>query len=523
MTGNRVFGQVWFGSIYQADTRYFPSDLPISCIVLRLASPIESLVPALFDRMPIGLAIADTNGRLVTANATLRSMLGYAEDELPESELAQFLDTEQHRRLCSGELAGYEVEKRLLRRDGTFLCARILVSRIEPEFSVHLIEDITERKKSEQSRLDAQKIEAVARLASGFAHDFNNLLTIINGYSQILLRKLPSTDSIRTEVEEILEAGERATLLTQRLLAFSRHQVHEPKPLDLNAVVRGLHTALRRLLGDQIGLDIQLTPMPGCIRADQTQIEQIVLNIAANARDAMPKGGNLIVALEASPTNGGLVTLSIADTGLGMDEQTRRKMFEPFFTTKEAARHTGLGLWTVYEAVEQSHGTIAAESEPGLGTRITISWPNASRETQNTNSASALSAGEASAIQGPKTILLAEDDEFLRGLTREILESEGYRVLPARDGVEALSIAGQEKDIQLLITDVTMPNMSGADLCSRLAKDRPGLKVLFMSGFADYDVSAGNPAGSGTSFLQKPFRRGQLLESVKRVLDTLSR
>lgn len=499
----------------------------------RSRSEAESLFRTLFDQVAVGVAIAEANGRIVKTNPALQSMLGYGEEALANAELAHIThpedartDAEPYRRLCKGEQTSYQIEKRLVRRDGTVFPVRMVVCLIRPNgqaarLSIHLIEDITERKKLEQSFVEAEKMEVVGRLAAGCAHDFNNLLTIINGYTQILLRRVPP--EAQTELREILEAGERATALTQRLLAYSRKQAHHPARLDLAALIRGLDNMLQRLVGDQICLEMRLDPEGGYVVADQTQVEQLIMNLVANARDAMPEGGDLIIATEcAQPEDSGAgpesVVLSITDTGCGMDAETLRHIFEPFFTTKEVGKGTGLGLWMVHEIVNQSRGSIAVDSEPGRGTSITICWPVAEGTESGLGALAASVRETATAGTGPATILVAEDDEALRELAREILEPEGYRVLTARDGAEALAILERkDEDVHLLITDMTMPNMSGADLSARLARLRPDLKILFVSGLPESAFPA-TLGSSQTGFLQKPFTFSKLLNSVQQLL-----
>ena len=374
----------------------------------------------------------------------------------------------------------------------------------------------------------AQKVEAVGQLAGGVAHDFNNLLTVITGRSQLLLRRLDPDDPLRRHAKLIDQTAERAAALTQQLLAFSRKQVLQPKVLDLNAVVTGMGKMLRRLIGENIELVIRLGSDLGSVEADPGQLEQVILNLAVNARDAMPRGGRLTLETErveldpafvrrhpgAQP--GLHVALVVRDTGIGMDADTQAHLFEPFFTTKGPGKGTGLGLATVYGIVKQSGGYIAVESEPGRGTGFTIYLPRIER------AAEAVTPGPAGAgtPHGSETILLVEDEEGVRDLTREILETSGYRVLEARHGAEALRVGEQHPGpVHLLVSDVVMPQMDGRELADRLRALRPDLRVLFMSGYTADALGHHSALDPGTNLLPKPFSPDALARRVREVLD----
>jgi PAS domain S-box-containing protein len=408
---------------------------------------------------------------------------------------------------------------------------------------LRMIEDITlkigqlgERTRTEEALRQteaqlqqSQKMEAVGRLAGGVAHDFNNLLTVIRGYSELLLARMDSGDAKRKDMEEVKKAADRATGLTRQLLAFSRRQFIAPKVIDLNALVANMDGMLRRLMGeDIIDLCIELDQKLGAIRADPGQIEQVVMNLAVNARDAMPKGGRLTIETRnvsvgsranletAGVEPGSYVMLVVRDTGHGMDAETRSHLFEPFFTTKEKGKGTGLGLSTVYGIVKQSKGTVNVDSVPGKGTTFRLYFPVIDHTSQ-----SAAGPGEAPApVHGRETILLVEDEPAVRGLVHETLKLHGYTVLEARHGIEALmTVAKHTGPIHLLLTDVVMPQMSGPEVAEKLLSLRPDTKVLYMSGYPDHPVFQQGGVSKETSFLSKPFTPNNLARKVREVLD----
>jgi len=387
--------------------------------------------------------------------------------------------------------------------------------------------DITERKHLEQQLVLSQKLDAIGRLSGGVAHDFNNILGVIIGYSEGLLEKFGPDHPDREAADEIQKAGQRAATLTQQLLAFSRKQVLEPKILDLNVVVTDIEKMLRRLIGEDIELKITASPELGRVKADRGQIEQVVLNLAVNARDAMPRGGKLkIETANAELTEkdakrhryvvpGQYVMLQISDTGCGMDEELQSHIFEPFFTTKEKGKGTGLGLATVYGVIKQSGGYIWVESQPGKGTRFDIYL----RRVEGSEEEVRETEDSVKRAQGPRTILLAEDEESLRKLTRTALEKIGYTILEAKDAFEAVKLASQTNSvIDLLLTDIVMPGRSGPELAGDLAAARPEMKVLFMSGYTDGAIAAHGVLESGISILRKPFTRHQLIQSIEEAL-----
>ncbi len=385
-----------------------------------------------------------------------------------------------------------------------------------------------EHRRLEKQFLQSQKMEAVGQLAGGIAHDFNNLLTIIAGYSQLILDRLPPGDGVREKVEEIKNAGDRAAALTHQLLAFSRRQVLQPQVVDLNQVVANLDKMLQRLIGEDIDLVSLCPPGVGRVKVDPGQIEQVILNLAVNARDAMPQGGKLTIEtanieLDESYASthmavkpGPYVMLAVSDTGHGMDPETQSHIFEPFFTTKEQGKGTGLGLSTVYGIVKQSGGNIWVYSEPGKGATFKIYLPRVEEAPQPKTEVER----PAARLLGTETILLVEDEAAVRLLVRGTLEQSGYSVLDAGSGAEALVMANERtQPIHLLVTDVVMPGMSGREVAEHVTLAHPETKVLFMSGYTDDAVVRHGALESSAAFVQKPFTPDSLLRKVREVLD----
>ncbi len=393
---------------------------------------------------------------------------------------------------------------------------------------IGVTQDITDRHQLETQLRHSQKMEAVGQLAGGVAHDFNNLLTVINGYCDLLLEELTPGSSARESVAEILRAGERSAALTRQLLAFSRKAVVTPLVLDLNAVVTGTQKLLRPLIGENVRLTTSLAPDLGAVRADLGQIEQVLVNLAVNARDAMPTGGRLTietrnVVLEAGDARshpdaqaGPHVLLAVADTGVGMSADVMARIFEPFFTTKGPGQGTGLGLATVYGIVKQSGGHVTVESVAGGGTTFKVYLPRAERETDGPT----VRKAAASPNRGTETVLLVEDDEAVRTLTGQILTTFGYTVHEAADGVEAARLAdGLVGRLHLLITDVVMPGAGGREVAERVTQRHPAAKVLFVSGYTDDAVVRQGVLHQGVHFLQKPYSASVLAAKVRAVLD----
>lgn len=390
---------------------------------------------------------------------------------------------------------------------------------------ISILRDMTEQKFLEKQLRQSQKMEAIGQLSGGIAHDFNNLLGVIIGYSEIINERLPEHDLLHKKCEEITKAAQSAATLTAQLLAFSRQQVIEPKFLDLNGIVRNMEKMLRRLIGEDISFSTTLGPTLGSVKADQGQIEQVIINLVVNARDAMPQGGRLRIETSTVELNGeysqrhlpqlpgAYVLLTVSDTGVGMDAETQAHIFEPFFTTKEVGKGTGLGLSTVYGVVRQSDGHIWVYSEPGQGTTFKVYLPRAGQTAQPVKSNNRL----ARSLRGTETILLVEDADALRELTRSLLADQGYAVLEASRPERAIEIARQfGGTIHLLLTDMVMPGMNGQVLADTLAPIRPEMKVIFMSGYTGFNHSAlSNPK---LALLSKPFTRDSLLSKLQEVL-----
>jgi signal transduction histidine kinase len=382
---------------------------------------------------------------------------------------------------------------------------------------------------TEKQLLQSQKLEAVGRLAGGISHDFNNLLTVILGYSDIMKRNLQDGHPLRRNVEEIVRASERAASLTRQLLAFSRKQVMQPKVFDLNTVISDLEKMLRRMIGEDVELRVNLQDELDHIKADPVQLEQVIMNLVVNARDAMPRGGKLSIETSnvyldeayarehVSVVPGDYVMLAISDTGCGMSEETRLHIFEPFFTTKEQGKGTGLGLSMVYGIVRQSGGNIWVYSEEGRGTTFKVYFPRVTAHAEEFKRIS----GALDGPRGSETILLVEDAELVRNLARQVLEGAGYRVLEAANAEAAIDLCERINGdkIDLLLTDVIMPGMSGNDMSKILLAKQPDMPVLFMSGYTDDAIVQHGVLEAGINFLQKPFTPGALALKVREVLD----
>ncbi len=392
------------------------------------------------------------------------------------------------------------------------------------------MQDVTEQRQLEDQLRQAQRLEAVGQLAGGIAHDFNNLLTAIRGYAELVLGNLPPDDPNRADVEQIVAAADRATELVRQLLAFGRRQLLRPAVVDPAEVVEGIVPLLRRLLGEHIEVVTSVAPGVGRIRVDPSQFEQVIVNLAVNARDAMPEGGRLLievanadldaayVANHVDATAGPHVVLTVSDTGTGIDEAVRGRIFEPFFTTKPPGQGTGMGLATVYGIVKQSGGSIYVYSEPGHGTSFKVYLPRVGTEPDAGGPST--ESGSTGSLTGSETILLVEDEEAVRRFAVRTLEGLGYRVLEAPGPDEAIAVAEAVRGpIDLLVTDVTMPGLQGHQLAARLLADRPTLRVLYISGFTENGVAGRGIAGPGTAFLGKPFTGDALARAVRRTLD----
>jgi len=488
----------------------------------------------LFDANPEAMWVYDEEThRILAVNDAAVTRYGYTEAEFLEltiEDLRPAEDVPALRRLVSEGLSrfGYSGHWRHRKRDGSVI--EVDVTSHELSFAgrparLVLARDVTETRRLEDQLRQAQKMEAVGRLAGGIAHDFNNLLTAILGTTQLLLRDLGPGVTMRDDVEEIRKAALRAADLTRQLLAYSRRQVLAPKVLDLNTVVSNLNTMLRRLIGEDVQLVTELAPHLPTIQADPSQLEQVILNLIVNSRDAMPHGGRVTIRTDHTrftgaettaplPAPGAYALLEVVDTGTGMTADVKAHLFEPFFTTKEVGKGTGLGLATVYGVVKQSGGYIWVESETDRGTAVRIAFPVVAASPQPRE---VLPPRVESSPAG-ETVLLVEDEEAVRRVAAKTLESSGYRVLTAKDGPEALTVAARESGtINLLLTDMVMPGMTGRELAERLVVARPATRVLYMSGYTEDAVVRGTAAG--LAFLQKPFEPEALARKVREVLD----
>jgi PAS domain S-box-containing protein len=487
---------------------------------------------------PYGIYRASITGRFLQVNPALQKMLGYEQEgELLGRDLAKsiFRHSGEYTRLTELLIRTKEIkdiETEWNRQDGTSITVRCSGYSINdengrPAYFEVFAEDVTEKRVLERQLRMAQKMEAIGRLSGGIAHDFNNLLGVIIGYSRVLKKSLGASNALYEHALEIEKAGERAASLTKQLLAFSRQQVMTPAVLNLNALVSDMEGMLPRLLGEDVKVSLELDPELGSVKADQSQIEQIIMNLAVNARDAMPTGGKLKLRtanfeIDQTYTRshpgskaGSYVLLAVADTGTGMDAETLTHIFEPFFTTKERGKGTGLGLATVYGIVKQSNGYIGVDSAPGKGTSFEIYLPRHAGQTMEKQK---LDSGER--LRGSECILLVEDAEPLRKLAKSYLEAGGFRVLSAGSGEEALEVAARFGGIfDLILTDVVMPGMNGRVLAEQLLPRQPGMKVLYMSGYTDSFIAGHGVLETGTHLLHKPFTDDVLIRKVREVLD----
>jgi len=504
----------------------------------------EASYAHLVERAPVGIYRSSPAGRFLSVNAALVRILGYdsAADVL-RLDMARdvYADPAERQRLLDRDTytdREYdEVEATWKRKDGRLLSVQLSVRAVrkgagEVEYYETFVRDVTEQRRLQQQLVQSQKMEAVGRLAGGIAHDFNNLLTVITSYSDLLLQDLGGEDPKREDVEQVRKAAEGAAALTRQLLAFSRQQVLAPRVVSLSVVVQGVEKMLRRVIGEDVDLVTALDLNVGSVKADVGQLEQVLMNLAVNARDAMPTGGKLTIEtanVEHDPDYARereaallrrFVMLAVSDTGIGMDEATKARIFEPFFTTKEPGKGTGLGLATVYGIVQQSGGFIWVYSEPGHGTTFKIYLPQVEAPLEGR----AVGAAPGDLPRGTETILLVEDAAAVRAVTRQVLERQGYTVLEAAHGAAALqTAAGHPGPIHLLLTDVVMPVLSGRQLADQLARLRPDAKVLYASGYTDDAVVRHGVLEAGISYLQKPFTADSLARKVREVLDRPTR
>jgi two-component system, cell cycle sensor histidine kinase and response regulator CckA len=506
--------------------------------LLRSEASFRSLV----EGAPHGIYRATMTGQFLEVNPALQRMLGYESvQELSKADLATqvFLrsaDYERMNELLAESKVMKDIELEWKRPSGEPIVVRCSGHRVDgkdggPDYFEVFAEDVTERRTLERQLRMAQKMEAIGRLSGGIAHDFNNLLGVIIGYSGVLKKSLDKNQPTYEFATEIEKAGQRAASLTRQLLAFSRQQVLTPSVLSLNSLVADMEKMLPRLLGEDINVSLSLAPELGNVKADQSQIEQVIMNLAVNARDAMPSGGKLHIQttnieLDHAYTRehpgskaGSYVMLAIADSGTGMSAETIAHIFEPFFTTKGVGQGTGLGLATVYGVVKQSNGYIGVGSALGKGTTFQIYLPR-HLEAEEVPVAK-VEAESTERPHGSEMILLVEDADPLRKLAQAFLESNGFRVLSAPNGEAALEIAGHHSGIfDLLLTDVVMPGMNGRVLAEQLSMRQPGLNVLFMSGYTDSFIAGHGVLQKGTNLLHKPFTEEILISKVREVLDS---
>jgi two-component system cell cycle sensor histidine kinase/response regulator CckA len=509
----------------------------------------EARFRAAFEDAGVGMAMLGMDGRIVYSNRALQDMLGYTGAELRGRHVRDIThpdDVERNLDLFHGLVAErsgrYQLEKRYVHRDGHVVWTRVSSSLVHdpegaPEFVMGIVEDLTEQRKAQKALedrqrelLQAQKMEVVGRLAGGIAHDFNNLLTAIKGTLHLLLLDLPPGSPIRDDLEEIDRASSRAAELTAQLLTFSRKQMVQPQVVDVNDIVARAERLLRRLIGEDIDFRTALAPALWRVHADAGQVEQVLVNLVVNARDAMPQGGTLhvqtrnrrVAADDAlAGTLGGpgdYACIEVQDSGVGIDAGNLSRIFDPFFTTKEVGKGTGLGLSTVYGIVSRAGGHVEVRSEPGHGALFRVYLPRAEGADAPEGGPEGPEAG--SPGRGTETILLAEDEEVVRRLASRILRRAGYTVLEARDGSEALELCSRfEGPIDMLLTDTVMPGLSGPELAHRVTRARSGVRVLYTSGYTDDDVLRKGVQERGTAFIEKPFSPDALL---RRVRDTLA-
>jgi len=488
------------------------------------------------------IAVVDISGKRIYNSPSYQKVLGFTPEDLQKISSREQIHPDDLQKVmdAAGEArkagVGRRMEYRMRHKDGHWVLLESTASAVrnskgEVDKLVIVNRDIGERRRLEEQFRQSQKMDAIGRLSGGVAHDFNNLLGVIIGYAEIVQEGVAEENPLRPSVDQILKAGKRAATLTRQLLAFSRQQVLEPKVLFLNVVVSDMEKMLQRLIGEDIELNTLLDPALGKVRADQGQLEQVLMNFTVNARDAMPEGGKLIIETKNMVMDedfvrrypypvqpGPYVLLKVTDTGVGMDSATQQRIFEPFFTTKEKGKGTGLGLSTVYGVVKQSGGYIDVFSNPGEGTSFVVYLPVVNEDVQ----AEKPNTDPSTSLRGAETILLVEDEENLRTLARNILQALGYTVYEAGNGKEALEFSETHKaPVHLLLTDIVMPGISGRVLAKQLLAQRPDMGIVYMSGYTGQTVGEQAVFEEGSHFIQKPFTRDTLARKIRDALDAL--
>ncbi|MGA9883502.1 MAG: PAS domain S-box protein [Candidatus Acidiferrales bacterium] len=506
--------------------------------VRRQIAARERLFELISENAADMIAVVNADGTRAYNSPSYERLLGYSPEELRGTVAFEQIHPQDRAKVIeAAEEAkrsglGKRIEYRMRHKDGSWVLLESAASVVresegQAQQLVIVNRDITERKQLEQQLQTVQKVEAIGRLSGGIAHDFNNILGVIIGYTEALQKRMRPEDAFRDAIDEIQRAAKRAASLTQQLLAFSRNQILEPKILDLNAVVRDMEKMLGSLLREHIELTLVLFDWPATVKADRTQLEQVILNLTVNARDAMPEGGKVIIETsnadmrEANPARpaylqpGSYVLLKVTDTGCGMTREVQAHAFEPFFTTKEKGKGTGLGLATVYGIVKQSGGYILVESKPGTGAAFEIYLPLIEAPAE-------IAKESRAPVKRPRKnearVLLVEDEASLRKLTRDVLREMGYTVYEAVDAAQALEISKNFRAVDLLLTDVVMPGMGGRALADALAISHPDTRVLFMSGYTHGEIAKQGVLDTGMAILHKPFTREELIRRVEESL-----
>ena len=528
-------------SIRQANQQLRQSNQELEQAERRLKESEERYRLAL-KHAPVGIVNCDLDGRFLDFNEAFSAILGYGADELLGMSFQDVThpgDVDRWKpvwvELLGGEGKKHEDEKRYVRKDGTVIMGVVRLGLIgestgNPHQIVGIMEDVTQRRELEHRLFRAERLEVVGRLVGGVAHNFNNLMTIIMGHCVLLQRRLHADDPLRRNVEEMRRAGVGATSLTKQLLTFSRRQVLKAEVLNLNAIIEGVLPMVERLIGEDVEVLTMLDPDVASVKSDRGQVEQLVLNLATNARDAMPEGGKLTIETRNVDLDGILdhrhfqipsgryVLLAVSDNGCGMSAEIAARVFDPFFTTKEVGTGTGLGLATAYGTVKQSGGAILVDSERAHGTTFKIYLPRVEEDVAVVTDHP--TAPPPLPPRGSETLLLVEDEDGVRSLTCDVLKDQGYTVLEAPNGMEALQICERhDGDIDLMLTDVVMPQMNGRALVERAASVRPGMKVIYMSGYTGEAIAHHGVLDVGVPFLQKPFSPDDLANMIRGVLN----